>query len=464
MPTKPKIVSLTNSSTAILNAIRNSASVDYRNYVPYANPDLKSIRAIGSIIMDMPSLQNEFLNVLINRIGRVWVTSKLYENPLRMFKKGIMEMGETIEEVFVNLIDPETFDPETAETELYKRAKPDVKSAFHIMNYQEFYKVTISYDELKQAFLTESGLFDLTGKIVEKMYTSANYDEFLVMKYLIALNLLNGKIKAETDMGTAQKLALRIKEYSNNFTFMSPDYNMAGVYNHTPKNEQYLLIKSEAQALLDINILAVAFNMDKAEFMGHTVLIDGFHKLDITRLNKLLGDYPEYVEIPQDDLDLLENVQAILVDKDFFVVVDNLISTKEKENSQGLYWNYFLHTWKTFSISPFANAVSFGPVVKLTAIALTPNALTVGANYTGGFAINPSFTPTSLANHEVTWAVTTDLSGHAGLSVTVTPAGWVEVAHTGDTTEYNATVKISCTSVADTTKTAEFTLTIGTGD
>ena len=206
MPTKPKIVSLTNSSTAILNAIRSSASVDYRNYVPYANPDLKSIRAIGSIIMDMPSLQNEFLNVLINRIGRVWVTSKLYENPLRMFKKGIMEMGETIEEVFVNLIDPETFDPETAETELYKRAKPDVKSAFHIMNYQEFYKVTISYDELKQAFLTESGLFDLTGKIVEKMYTSANYDEFLVMKYLIALNLLNGKIKAETDMGTAQKL------------------------------------------------------------------------------------------------------------------------------------------------------------------------------------------------------------------------------------------------------------------
>ena len=75
MPTTPKMVTLTNSSVDVLNAIRNSASVNYQDYVPIATPNAESIREIGNVIMDYPSLQNEFLNALINRIGRVLITS-----------------------------------------------------------------------------------------------------------------------------------------------------------------------------------------------------------------------------------------------------------------------------------------------------------------------------------------------------------------------------------------------------
>ena len=116
MPTTPKIVTLTNSSVEILNTIRDNATQNYQNYVPYATPDAESIRKIGTIIMDMPQLQNEFISALVNRIGRVLVTSKLYDNPWAMFKKGLLEFGETIEEIFVNIAKPFQFDPVVAES------------------------------------------------------------------------------------------------------------------------------------------------------------------------------------------------------------------------------------------------------------------------------------------------------------------------------------------------------------
>lgn len=87
MATKPKIKTLTNSSVDILNAIRNNASTNYKDYVPQATADSDSIREIGAVIMDYPALQNEFLSALVNRIGRVILTSKSYDNPWAMFKR-----------------------------------------------------------------------------------------------------------------------------------------------------------------------------------------------------------------------------------------------------------------------------------------------------------------------------------------------------------------------------------------
>ena len=181
MATKPKIVTLTNSSVDVMNAIRNSATINYKNYVPVATADADSIRTIGAIIMDNPQLQNEFLNALVNRIGRVLITSKMYDNPWAMFKKGLLEFGETIEEIFVNIAKPYQFDPAVAESNLFRREIPDVRSAFHIMNYQKYYKATIQNDQLRQAFLSWQGITDLIAKIVDAMYTGANYDEFLTI-------------------------------------------------------------------------------------------------------------------------------------------------------------------------------------------------------------------------------------------------------------------------------------------
>ena len=88
MPTRPTVVNLNATSVDILNAIRNNASANYRDYIPEADASLESVRQIGTILMNYPLLQNEFLNALVNRIGRVIVTSKMYDNPWNVFKRG----------------------------------------------------------------------------------------------------------------------------------------------------------------------------------------------------------------------------------------------------------------------------------------------------------------------------------------------------------------------------------------
>ena len=183
MPTQPKSKKLAANTVDILNVIRNNATHNYRDYVPEASEDIDSIRAIGNIIMSMPNLQNEFLSALVNRIAMVIITSKSYENPWRFFKKGLLEYGETVEDVFVNLAKVHSFDQHTAESEVFKREKPDVRAAFHTMNYQKFYKVTVSDRELRQAFLSLDGVTDLIAKIVESVYTSSQGIHHNLLKY-----------------------------------------------------------------------------------------------------------------------------------------------------------------------------------------------------------------------------------------------------------------------------------------
>lgn len=200
MPTIPKktILTRTNTSVNVLNVIRNNSSVDYRNYIPIATPDADSIRNIGNIMMDYPALQNEFISALVNRIGLVLVTSRYYDNPFARFKRGKLELGETIEEVFVDLAKPFVYDAERAETTQYKREIPDVKSAFHILNSKIFYKTSNSFNDLKSAFLAWDGVYDLISKIIEALYKSMNYDEYQVIKYMIARRLLNGQMSYTT--------------------------------------------------------------------------------------------------------------------------------------------------------------------------------------------------------------------------------------------------------------------------
>ena len=410
MATKPKIVTLTNNSVDVLNAIRNSASINYRDYVPIATADADSIREIGATIMDYPALQNEFLNALVNRIGRVILTSKSYQNPWAMFKKGFLEFGETIEEVFTNLAKPFQFDPAVAENEIFKREIPDVRSAFHVLNYQKFYKATVSQEQLRMAFMSWDGVTSLISSIVESMYTAANYDEFITMKYLLCKRMLSGEMYWATPSDTAletKEIVKSIRKNSDNLTFLSPKYNIAGVYNSTEKNNQYIIVPSTWLAEIDVEVLAAAFNMSKVEFMGHVVLVDSFTDIDTARLNELFKDDPTYTEFGEGDIQALNLVAAVLVDKDFFMIFDNLQNFTENYNGQGLYWNYFYHVWKTFSTSPYANAILFtsggSDDWSSASVAVTPGAATVLPGQSVQLKANITRLPVPFLSKSIDW-------------------------------------------------------------
>lgn len=453
MPVKPKIRTLTTSAADILNVIRNNASVDYRNYVPKADAnDVESVRTIGAIIMDYPALQNEFLNALVNRIGRVMLTSKMYSNPIAFFKKGVLEYGESIEEIFVNIAKVQEFNPEIAEQEVFKRVVPDVRAAFHIMNYQKFYKATVTQEQLKQAFLSWDGVTDLIARIVDSMYTGANYDEFLVMKYLLARHILDGRVYPVTvptvNAENAKAIVTTVKGVSNKLTFMNSDYNPAAVRTFTEKTDQYMIVNSVFDATMDVNVLASAFNMDKAEFLGHRVLIDGFGDLDIARLGEIFAGDPTYNEPSQDELTALNAIPAVIVDKDWFMVFDMLTQFTEQYNGQGLYWNYFYHVWKTFSVSPFANSVLFVPgTPSVTSVTVSPTTASVPKG--GSVSLSAVVVTEYFAPQTVVWT-------SSAADVKVSAAGVVTV----DADATSTTATITATSAFDDTKKATCAVTV----
>lgn len=446
MPTIPKTQTLNASSVDILNAIRNSASTNYRDFVPTASNTPESIRRIGEIIMQYTPLQNEFLNALVNRIARVIITSKMYTNPLSMFKKGLIDFGETIEEIFVNIANPYQYDVEESENKVFAREIPDVRAAFHTLNYKKFYKQTIQNKDLNQAFLSWDGITVLISKIVNAMYTAANYDEFVTTKYMLAKAILDGRLSAITVAANDAKGAVtKIKGVSNALTFMSNNYNAAGVQTFTDKDDQYLLVNSQFDSEIDVEVLASAFNMSKAEFMGHRILIDGFGTLDVARLNALFKDDPNYEEPSEDTLKALNAIPAVLVDKNFFMIFDNMFEFTSNYNGQGLYWNYFYHTWKTFSMSPFANALVFVPAVpSVTSVTVSPTAITCKKGQSVQLSVSvetENYAPKTVNWTSDTEGVTVDINGHVTVSTSVTAT----TANITATSTYDSTKSNSCT-------------------
>lgn len=448
MATIPRIKTLTNTSVDVLNVIRENATQNYRDYVPKATPNADSIREIGAIIMDYPALQNEFLSALVNRIGRVLITSKMYDNPWRMFKKGMLDFGETIEEIFVNMAKPFQFDPAVAESEVFKREIPDVRAAFHILNYKKFYKATVQNDSLRQAFLSWQGITDLIAKIVDAMYTGANYDEFITMKYMLARHILDGHMYPttipEVETVNMKAITTAIKGVSNEYEFQSNKYNLAGVYTHTMKRDQYLLLNAKFDAAMDVEVLASAFNMDKAQFMGQRVLIDSFGNLDLPRLRELFANDPTFREPSSSELQALDKIPCVLVDKDWFMIFDNFYNFTELYNGEGLYWNYWYHVWKTFSVSPFANNALFIPgTPTITSITVAPNS--VNASVGQSVQFTATVTTTNFAPKSVVWSTNSDkaivddsgkvtlLEGASG-SITVTATSTFDDSKTGTAT------------------------------
>lgn len=452
MPTRPSVQNLNATSVDILNAIRNNASANYRDYIPAADDSLESVRSIGTILMNYPALQNEFLNALVNRIGRVLVTSKMYDNPWNMFKRGMLEFGETVEEVFVDIAKPFEYDPETAESEVFKREIPDVRAAFHILNYQKFYKVTVQRDQLRQAFLTWDGVTDLITKIINSMYAGANYDEFLVMKYLVAVNILNGRLKAvqvadPADSANMKSIVGSIKAVSNGMEFMGTGFNQAGVHTYSDKRDQYIILTSDFDATMDVEVLASAFNMDKADFIGRRVLVDSFGSIDNDRLALLFHDDPNYVALTSDEMAALDTIPAVLVDKDWFMILDNLLEFTDQYNGQGLYWNYWLHVWKTLSVSPFANSAVF--VVgapSITSVTVSPAEVTASAGQQ--IKLSAEVVTANFAPQTVVWSVaegdpaTVDIYGTVTIDTDAVAEDTITVTATST---FNGTKSDSCT-------------------
>lgn len=415
----------------VLNVIRQNATAVYQDRIPEATAE--NLHEVGDAILTYEAQANEFVNALVNRIGLVILNNRMATNPLAALKKGRLAVGETIEEIYIDVIKAQTYDPRAAQDTLFKRHLPNVSSVFHSVDSQLNYPLTISNEQLRKAFMSYDSLDRFIAGLVDSMYKSATLDEFIQMKQLISEWNNNGRFIVEpitpvTDAASAREAMIKIKAVSDGMTIFNNQMNYAGVWTSTPKDEQYLITTPDFNARMDVDVLAAAFHMDKAEFAGHVIVVDN------------IGDLGN------------DGIEAILVDKNWYQVYDYLRTFKTAYNGEGLYWNYFYHVWMVYSLSPFANAVAFGTATPtVTALTVTPTEATVKAG--GTVQITTSVTGTGDPTSKCSFALT----GNTDPETAVNSMGKVILG----SKETGPTITVTATSVQDTSKTGTCTITVG---
>lgn len=421
----------------LLNTIRANSSAVYQDRIPEATAE--NIHDVGDAILNFEAQANEFVNALINRIGLVILNNRMASNPLAALKKGRLAVGETIEEVYIDVIKAQTYDPRAAQDTLFKRHLPNVLSVFHSVNSELNYPLTISNEQLRKAFLSYDSLDRFIAGLVDSMYKSATLDEFILMKQLISEYGEGGRfivepITAVTDAATAREAMIKIKAVSDGMTIFNNAMNYAGVWTSTPKEDQYLITTPDFNARMDVDVLAAAFHMDKAEFAGHVIVVDN------------IGDLAD------------NGIEAILVDKNWYQVYDYLRTFKTAYNGEGLYWNYFYHVWTVYSLSPFSNAVAFGSTTAtVTNLTVTPATATVKAG--GSVQLETAVTGAGNPTSKCTFAI----SGATDPETTVSSMGRVILGSLEKGSEGTSKnqITVTATSVQDTSKTATCTITVG---
>ena len=370
MPTKPKNVKMNADAknADYLNAIRTSASTYYQENVPIATYDAASVRDVGRIVLNSTTLTNEFYSALVNQFAFIFGSSKMFYNKWVDFKKGLIGLGELVEEFFVQIALPNNYNPDIAATEIFKRVIADVQTAIYRINVKTFYKTTINRPLLEMAFTTEGGMADLIGKVFTSMAAACEVDQMNAIKYLLARKILDGKIKTEPiaevsgadTEANAKAAARQMKADFENFFFPRTDYNEAGVMNWVNnKNDVSFMLTTSFGAAYDIEVLAAAFNLDYANFMGRVKRIDSLTNIDFTRLNAFF-DLPEPIaEFEEDEIAILDQVAAITFDNGLIQWYDRLYEWHEEPNGQSMEWQNWLHYWALIASSPFANAVAY---------------------------------------------------------------------------------------------------------
>lgn len=368
---KPQNTQLSADSYTILNTIRNQIGGEFRANTPLVE-DEDSARAYGLYVTGSGDARNSFMQSLVNRIAQVMCLVRAYTNSLKQFKKGMLGPGEVVENVWVGLVLPEGWVQDPANPgDVYKTNNPDNQATFHPVNSKLVYEITTNDAELSLAFTSESGVYDLVSRIVQRLTDSAEWDEYILMKYVLAkayLENANARKSVPTlSAANADAIITEMKAVSNDMRFMNVDYNIAGVATHSPIDEQVFFLTAKSNAVLDVNALASAYNLSYKQFIGQQEMINSFALTDAEqeRLDVIMSEtasaglIPGYTPFTDQEVEALQGIVGATIDRDFFMIFDKLYQMNSVFDQKHLNTNTFLHTWKVLSYNPFANSVYF---------------------------------------------------------------------------------------------------------
>lgn len=384
----------------VANAMYRAASPNFKLIMGDPN-EVSSLEFMNGLLEYPDTLGVEFMN-LATRIGRVIAHRNILRNKLSPFKMENMALGYTMEEYFVECAKEHAYDQADAESTLFKRELPDIKTAFYVVNRKSYYPASITDDDMRKYFVSWDGVNSLIARIVDSMYNGDNKDDYNYMKSALVKHYENGLMKivntsAVKDTETAKELARKITEYVSYLTEPTNEYNAMAVTKQNDYEDIYVILNGKSNSYLNIEWLAQTFQLEFAEFKAHVLVL------------------PTLPSTTQG------TIEALVVDSEIYRVFDQKYSVGVAYNAKGLYWNYFLHHWEGIATSRFANAIAFvsGTVEeKVTAIYSNPQVVQVKKDgsvtvpftvQTNGLNAPISLTATSSDTTNVSANLTADL-------------------------------------------------------
>lgn len=411
----------------ILNAMRSEYELESR--IPEATLD--NLQNIFTSMMSYSQGRNTIIPSLLERIGLQTVDTSAWRNPLAMYKKDPMRYGMTHEETFVNMCKGKLYDPRESYEYAFQQYQSYIMSVFHKVNLNMQYPVTITYDNLRSAFLTEYGIRDMMSAKMESAVTGANWDEYNAMKSMIdtgydAQILPAVTVPAVTDEASAKKLLTEIKAAVNEFRFPNPANNIAGATSASTPYNLIWLTTPRVDAQISVEALAYAFNMDKAQVDVRTVIVDKFDN---------------------------EAIQGVLMDVRFFNVRDQFREMSDQRLANILSWNYFYTLVEMVSASPFYPMRVFTTdTVATSSLSITAS----NATYTAGEVVTIPATVTGGTGTYHQELLTYSVEGQTSKDTYILP-GTNQLFTGAD--ETGASLKVTITYRPDESVTKQITVT-----
>ena len=322
----------------LLNAVRHTMSVDYRDRVPLANND--NIDAISKTLTDPynPMARNELVPALVNLIVSQSISTEAFRNPLRILNSNAMPYGNGEQEVYVNFAQGYAHDAYISIEDATAIYDSYIMALYHVINFNNDYPVTIYYEDLRGAFLDSYGLRNLISAKVESVVSACNWDEFTTAKELIASAKRAGQIypvhvDPVTDQASANALAKQIQAYIDKIQFPNPLYNFAGATSAAKEDTILLFVDPDTKAAMNVDSYASAYNLDRMIPKAQQVLVDNFNDA--------------------------EGIVAVLVDKRFFKIREQYRLMVQDNVNRGLRWNNTYTVKEMFSYSLFYPIIVF---------------------------------------------------------------------------------------------------------
>lgn len=338
-----------------------------------------------------PNIMNSFINTLTNKVAKFLIYSEIYENPLKELKKGFVEYGDSIEELFVQMAVAKNFGEHwgdgstTPEADLIRKIKPKVTALYISVNFDKKYKTTVMDKQLRKAFLNEGGLSNLVMMIVGSLTSQAEYQEFMYTKKILKSlveKAQNWKLDADHGVESAEDLKGKIVKQTlyvvdtkddtkallkevrtavGQMGFPSTKFNVAKELNWCRPEDLILITTPDVAADIDVNVLAGAFNVSMAEIQTRTILVDEMPTGIFQKAGSALVDKTPYDIGTGDTIqtDSSKIPKAILCDRETFQIWDTYQGMETFRNGEGLYTNYFANREGIFAFCAFANMAVF---------------------------------------------------------------------------------------------------------